>query len=223
MVQHLMLMIVAPPLVWLAAPLFPMLRGLPREIRRYWIAPLLRWPPFVRFGVFVTHPVTAWLIFVAANWLWHLPSTYELALRNSNWHHVQHICFLAAGLVFWYPVVRPFPARPRWSTWWLAPYLILADIQNTLLAAWLTFSGPGVVPLLRSDAALRPAIAARRSIRRRRHHVGARIARVPRAASLARCANAARAQSRKFLRQVQSDGKSKLALRSALRPFKLTS
>ena len=44
--------------------------------------------------------------------------------------------------MFWYPVVRPYPARPRWSPWWLVPFLLLADVQNTLLSAWLTFSDP---------------------------------------------------------------------------------
>src|SRR5262249_51343103 len=59
---------------------------------------------------------------------------------DDRWHKIQHLFFLAAGLLFWYPVVRPFPARPGWSLWWLAPYLILADVQNTLLSAWFTFS-----------------------------------------------------------------------------------
>src|SRR5713226_3924943 len=49
MVQHLLLMMVAPPLLWLGAPLFPWLRGLPRPIRTYWIAPLFRAPSIRRF------------------------------------------------------------------------------------------------------------------------------------------------------------------------------
>ncbi len=43
MLQHLLLMMAVPPLIWLGAPFLPLLRGLPKEIRRYWIAPLLRW------------------------------------------------------------------------------------------------------------------------------------------------------------------------------------
>ena len=42
--------------------------------------------------------------------------------------------------MFWYPVVRPYPARPRWSPWLLLPYLFLADLSNTALSALLTFS-----------------------------------------------------------------------------------
>src|SRR5439155_21117721 len=57
-----------------------------------------------------------------------------------GWHYVQHCCFIVPALLFWLPVTRPFPSRPRWSPWLLIPYLILADVQNTVLAALLTFS-----------------------------------------------------------------------------------
>ena len=45
MLQHLLLMMIAPPLIWLGWPLFPLLRGLPAPIRTYWVAPLRRWHP----------------------------------------------------------------------------------------------------------------------------------------------------------------------------------
>ena len=140
MLQHLLLMMVAPPLLWLAAPMFPLLRGLPSEVRRYWIAPLFHWRPLRRIASVLTHPAAALMIFVTITWLWHLPSTYNTALADDTLHKLQHYCFLSAGLLFWYPVVRPYPARPRWSPWWLVPFLLLADVQNTLLSAWLTFS-----------------------------------------------------------------------------------
>src|SRR5437764_1280005 len=49
-------------------------------------------------------------------------------------------------LAFWYPVVRPYPSRPRWSEWLLLPYLLLADVQNTILSALLTFSDRVLYP-----------------------------------------------------------------------------
>lgn len=140
MAQHMLLMLVAPPLIWLGAPLLPMLRGLGREVRSVWAAPLLR-SPWLRalFGR-LTHPLVAGPLFVLTNWLWHVPRAYQLALDDPAWHVAEHACFFVAALLFWYPVVRPYPSRPRWSPWLLLPYLILADVQNTLLAAWLTFS-----------------------------------------------------------------------------------
>jgi cytochrome c oxidase assembly factor CtaG len=146
MAQHLLLMMAAPPLLWLGAPLFPLLRGLPQPIRTYWVAPLLRSRAVRRTFAAATHPAAALPIFVAVTWLWHAPVLYELALSSGTWHEVQHACFLGAGLLFWYPVVRPFPSRPRWSAWLLVPYLILADVANTVLSALLTFSDQVLYP-----------------------------------------------------------------------------
>jgi cytochrome c oxidase assembly factor CtaG len=140
MIQHLLLMMVAPPLLWLGAPLFPLLRGQPRAVRVYWVAPLLAAPPLRRLFGRLTHPLTALALFVAATWVWHVPLVYDLALRSSGWHYLEHACFLGTALLFWYPVIRPDPARPRWSPWLLLPCLILADLSNTALAALLTFS-----------------------------------------------------------------------------------
>jgi cytochrome c oxidase assembly factor CtaG len=140
MLQHLLLMMVAPPLLWLAAPLFPVLRGLPQAARRHWVAPLFRSAAIRWLIGRLTHPAIALPLFIAATWLWHTPALYGLALQSSEWHYVQHACFLGTGLLFWYPVIRPYPSRPRWSAWLLGPYLIVADAQNTLLSALLTFS-----------------------------------------------------------------------------------
>ena len=146
MAQHLLLMMFAPPLLWLGAPLFPLLRGLPQPIRVYWIAPLLRSRSLRRVCARLTHPAAALPLFVAATWLWHIPASYEIALRSNSWHYLQHVCFLGTGLLFWYPVVRPYPSRPRWSLWLLVPYLLLADVQNTALSALLTFANHVLYP-----------------------------------------------------------------------------
>ena len=102
--------------------------------------------PLRRFFAWLTHPFVAWPIYVGVTWLWHMPRGYELGLSNNDWHFFEHACFIASGLLFWYPVVRPYPSRPRWSQWLLLPYLFLADVQNTVLAAWLTFSSDVLYP-----------------------------------------------------------------------------
>jgi cytochrome c oxidase assembly factor CtaG/ferredoxin len=146
MVQHVLLMMVVPPLLWLGEPFFPLLRGLPREIRIVWIAPLFRSRFLRSFFTAISHPKIALPLFVAATWGWHIPAAYELALRSARWHYVQHVCFISTGLLFWYPVIRPYPSRPSWSPWVLLPYLVLADVQNTVLAALLTFSDKLLYP-----------------------------------------------------------------------------
>jgi cytochrome c oxidase assembly factor CtaG len=106
MMQHLLLLMVAPPLVWLAAPLLPLMRGLPKPVRTVWIAPLVRSPLSREVLARLTHPLVAGPLFVATVWLWHTPRGYELALGNNAWHVMQHTSFLGAGLLFVLPVRR---------------------------------------------------------------------------------------------------------------------
>lgn len=71
---------------------------------------------------------------------WHVPAAFDLALRSTPWHKLEHACFFAASLLFWWPVVRPFPSRPQWPLWSVPVYLLAADLLNTTLSAILTFS-----------------------------------------------------------------------------------
>jgi len=144
MLQHLLLMMVAPPLLWLGAPALPLLRGLPTYIQREWVGPFLRPGPVQTFLHGLTHPAVCWLLPITAVWLWHLPSLYELALANPTWHKAEHLTFLAAGMLFWWPVIQPYPSHARWSRWAMIPYLLLADVQNTVFSAIFCFS-PSVI------------------------------------------------------------------------------
>src|SRR5271155_5044627 len=94
MIQHLLLMMVAPPLVLAGAPYLPILSGLPRRVTREVIAPFLIWPPLKRIGHFLLNPVVSCTAFAASNVLWHLPFFYELALNSPSWHVFEHFCFL---------------------------------------------------------------------------------------------------------------------------------
>ena len=140
MVQHLVLMMVAPPLLVYGAPTLPLLRSLPSVVRKRSLRPLRTWTVWRQLERLLTHPVLGWLAFVVATVAWHVPALYELALHSHLWHHVQHLCFLSTSMLFWWPVLRPWPSRSRWPRWAMIPYLLLADIQNTALAAALVFS-----------------------------------------------------------------------------------
>jgi len=139
MAQHQLLMMVAPPLLWLGAPVAPMLRGLPRRIRRA-VAAVLAAPTIRGIAGVMAHPGVGWVSFAIAFWTWHTPGLYELALRSDGWHHVEHACFLTTAVMFWRPVILAWPARSPWPRWTMIPYLLLADVQNTVLAAILTFA-----------------------------------------------------------------------------------
>src|ERR1700722_15821379 len=139
MIPHLLLMMVGPPLILAGAPYLPILSGLPRIFVREVVGPFLIWPPLKRFGHFLFHPVICWIAFTTSNVLWHVPAFYELALNSPEWHQVEHLCFLGTGLLFWWQIILPWPSRPAWPRWAMIPYLVLADLQNTGLAAFLTF------------------------------------------------------------------------------------
>ena len=140
MAQHLVLMMVAPPLLVYGAPTLPLLRGLPPVVLKHGLGALRAWTVWRRLERLLTHPGLGWLAFSVATVAWHVPALYELALHSHFWHHVQHFCFLSTAMLFWWPVLQPWPSRPRWPRWAMIPYLLLADIQNTALSAALVFS-----------------------------------------------------------------------------------
>jgi len=146
MTQHMLLMMVAPPLLWLGAPVAPMLRGLPRGLRRAVAARLARPIPRATMQA-VAHAAVGWVSFALAFWIWHSPPLYQLALRSDAWHHVEHACFLATALMFWRPVILAWPGRSPWPRWTMIPYFVLADLQNTVLAAILTLSDRLIYPV----------------------------------------------------------------------------
>ena len=150
MTQHMLLMMMAPPLLWLGAPVAPTLLGVPRRIRRA-VAAGLAAPSMRRITSLIAHPAVGWTSFAVAFWVWHTPRLYELALRSDAWHHVEHACLFTTAMMFWRPVILAWPARSPWPRWTMIPYLLLADLQNTVLAAILTLS----------DRVIYPAYAAR--------------------------------------------------------------
>jgi putative membrane protein len=139
MVQHLLLMAIAPPLILLSAPTLPLLRGLPRWIARSIIAPFLRWSWVKRLGQFITNPAVCWLAAALALIGWHIPAMFELALHSRLWHEFEHASFFGAGLLFWWPVVQPWPSSARWPRWSTPLYLFCATLPCDALSGFLAF------------------------------------------------------------------------------------
>jgi putative membrane protein len=154
MVQHFFLWSVAPILIVISAPVVPMLRGLPRRLMRGVLRPLFASGIPHRIGAFLTRLRVAWLIWTLAFLCWHIPKMYDLALSNEYIHEYgEHASFFIASLIFWWPVIAPWPFRPAGTTrsgesrrWMLLPYLALADVVNTGISAFLCFSGRVVYP-----------------------------------------------------------------------------
>src|SRR3984893_16792581 len=147
MVQHLLLMTIAPPLILVGAPVMPLLHGLPRQFVHGIIGLLFRWPPMQRFGRVITQPAFCWIAAAAALVGWHLPGAFTLGLQSEAWHIVEHACFLGTGFLFWWPVVQPWPSVPVWPRWSILLYLFLATVPCDVLCAVLVFSERVVYPV----------------------------------------------------------------------------
>ena len=126
MVQHLLLMVVAAPLVLIArGPNALLGRGLPLAF--CWLAGSLT------------------VIF------WHVPAVLAAALQSHYWHTVEQISFLVAGVLFWTPAI----ATPRRGSGWSVPvYLFLATLPCDALSAYLAFCGHLVYPSYGSGSPL---------------------------------------------------------------------
>ena len=147
MAQHWLLMGVAAPLLWLGAPVVPLLRGLPRTWLRQGLGPFLAWPALRRALRAITRPLPALTIWALVTLAWHWPTAYQAALRDTFWHQFEHACFLAAALLFWYPVIEPWPARRATERPGLLLYLAAAAVFNTLFSASFAFSDRVFYPL----------------------------------------------------------------------------
>jgi cytochrome c oxidase assembly factor CtaG len=145
MLQHFMLMSIAPPLIVLGAPLVPMLRGMPRWLIRA-LRPVFASRSLHKVAHALAHPVVAWLAMNVFYLGWHVPQAFELTLRSEAWHNTEHMCFLFTNIGFWWVIVEPWPSRTRWSRWMVIPYLLTADVVNTILSAVLAFSGKVLYP-----------------------------------------------------------------------------
>ena len=132
MVQHMLLELVAAPLLLLGAPVTLALRVATPTLRRRLLRVLHS--PVVAV---LSFPLLGWLVFAAVNWGWHFSSLYDQALENVALHYLQHATFLAASLLFWWPIVGADPARWRLPYPVRLFYLFLAMPQNSFLGVAL--------------------------------------------------------------------------------------
>ena len=109
MVQHLLLAMVAPPLLALGAPVTLLLRIATPRVRQRVVVPVLH----SRVVRLIASPLVAWPLFAIVMWLTHFSPLYNAALEDRNVHVAEHAVYLAAGLLFWWPVVAadPIPRR----------------------------------------------------------------------------------------------------------------
>jgi putative membrane protein len=133
MVQHMLKIMVAAPLILLGLPAF-------------------FFQPFRQYGRLntvlagLTHPASAFILFNLTLLGWHLPVLYEATLSNSLIHDLEHALFFYTALLSWWPLLSPFPELPRLSYPAQMLYIFLMAIPAGLLSAVLVFSSQPFYP-----------------------------------------------------------------------------
>lgn len=143
MLQHVMLMMVAAPLLVLAAPWLPIWRGLPLGARRRLGVWYLRSPGWRRVRSAcgrLARPAAAWALFNVALCAWHVPALYELTLRSEPVHDLEHAMFLLFGTLFWIQVIDSPPLRARLGDVQRIAYVTLGATVSWALAVVLAFA-----------------------------------------------------------------------------------
>ena len=127
MVQHVLLTLIAPPLLILGTP-------------DWLLRPLLRPNWAFRLARLGTHPVIAFGFFNIVFSLWHIPALYNLSVTNHGVHIGEHLLFMGAAVLMWWPIAGTLPEIPRLSYPATMAYMFLLSIAQIIVFAPITFS-----------------------------------------------------------------------------------
>jgi len=146
MVQHELLMMLAPPLILLGNPVAVLMWGLGGGARLQAGHLLTRHSALRRVRDLLSWMPVAWSFFVVNLWAWHHPVLYEAALRYPRIHDLEHILFFLTALVFWWPVIRPISRPAPVQDAIRILYLFLAATQDALLSGLIALSSKILYP-----------------------------------------------------------------------------
>lgn len=139
MAQHILLSLVAAPLLLLGLPLVPVILALPHRARRPAGRLLRPIRPLHAFLHVLTNPAVALVVYVVTLIFWHIPRFYDLALRKPLVHDLEHLLYFGTALLYWWPAIHPTGGRRRLGYGLLAPYLMVCMIEAALIGLVLTF------------------------------------------------------------------------------------
>jgi cytochrome c oxidase assembly factor CtaG len=130
MLQHVLLLTVAPPLFLLGRPWPRMWRALPLAPRTA-VARTIARSPWTSPLRMLARPIPAWILFNATLVAWHVPAAYDATLTSGVVHVCEHALFFFTGLLFWARVIDPGPLRPRlvWPT-------RIAYVASAMVVSW---------------------------------------------------------------------------------------
>ena len=133
MLQHLLVTLIAPPLLLLGTP-------------RWLFRPLLRSRLAQSLSRMITHPVFALALYNLVFVGWHMPAFYDRSLNSIPVHALQHIMFIATATLMWWPIFSPLDELPPLTDLQKCLYLFLASIPGTILGAIITHADYALYP-----------------------------------------------------------------------------
>jgi putative membrane protein len=149
MLQHVVLMMVAAPLLVLGAPWLPFWRSLPVGLRirlERTVAEIPSPSRLRRAAALISAPLAAWLLFDLDLAVWHVPTLYDLTLRNAGIHNLEHVSFVLLGILFWSHVIDSPPFRSSLSPFGRVIYATAGSAASWLLALVLALATTPLYP-----------------------------------------------------------------------------
>ena len=139
MVQHLILTLVAAPLLVLSDFQLALLWALPRRRAQALGSGFNQSPSLSGGWRVLSNPLFVWIVFTMTMWLWHAPLLYQAALHDEVIHTLEHLTFLITGLLFWWVLFKH--TRPDHVHYAMTiPFLFLTVLQSGVLGALMTFT-----------------------------------------------------------------------------------
>ena len=140
MIQHMILIFFSVPAIQIGAPLVPILRGIPRTLRKQALSPIAT-SLSIRFILkLFFKPLISWPLFIGSLALWHFPFAFEAALENDVIHFLEHLFFLAGAYVWWWNIIDPYPLKSNLSKLAKVPYIFITIVPGFVLGSFLTFA-----------------------------------------------------------------------------------
>jgi putative membrane protein len=133
MVQHLLLTLAVPPLL---------LAGVPGSMLR----PLLSRPAIAPGVRFFTRAPICFVVFTIVIAMWHLPPFYNAAMANHNLHILEHLMFMGAAVLMWWPLMSQLPEFPRLAYPGQMLYSFLMSIPMSIVAVYIAMADHVLYP-----------------------------------------------------------------------------
>jgi len=149
MVQHVMLLSIAAPLIVLGAPWMSIWRPLPLEVRRTLAKSVSRSrgaAPLRALARLLARPIPVWLAFNVNLVVWHIPGAYDQAVRNNLIHDLEHTTFLLFGVLLWAQVLDSPPLRAPLAAMARVYYMVATAVVSWVLSLVLAFASSPLYP-----------------------------------------------------------------------------